>query len=240
MLTSPQYVAVAALVLTLAGCSGSPTAPGSMVAAFDFSSSAHGFVAGFADFPPAQVASYALQSGHLPLPPGVATSGLGLFISGINRSDDLFMFYKGRISGVLPNTLYRATFVVEVATNAPTGCAGVGGAPGESVYLKAGITRDEPAAVLAADGHLRMTIDKGNQANGGGDAVVLGNVANTQPCGEGLPRYELKTVSSSGQDVMAEADEQGLLWLLFGSDSGFESLTALWYTQVTVNLTALS
>ena len=85
-----------------------------------------------------------------------------------------------------------------------------------------------------------MNIDKGNQSNGGRDAVVLGNVANAQLCGEDPPRYELKTLSGGGQEVTAEADEQGRLWLLFGSDSGFESLTALWYTQVTVMLTPVS
>ena len=235
-----RRVAVAALILTLAGCSGNQTAPGASLVALDFSSSAQGFVAGFADYPPANEASYFLQSGHQPLPPALSGTGSGLFISGVNRSDDLFMFYKNRVTGLLPNAFYRASFVVELATNAPTGCVGVGGAPGESVYVKAGVTRDEPVGVLAGDGHLRMNIDKGNQANGGADAVVLGNVANTQPCGEALPRYELKTVSSGGQEVVAQADGHGRLWLLFGTDSGFESLTALWYTQVTVNLTPIS
>ncbi len=58
-----------------------------MIVAFDFRSSARGFVAGFADYPPA--------------------TGSGLFISRINRSDDLFMFYQGRAEGLAPNTLYR-------------------------------------------------------------------------------------------------------------------------------------
>ena len=225
-----------ALALSLSAC-GSPTAPGAMVVTLDFSSGAQGFVAGFADYPPANESIFFLQSGHLPLPPATGASGGGLFISGINRSDDLFMYYKGRITGLVPNTRYGAGFVLEVATNAPTGCGGVGGAPGESVYLKAGIMVVEPAGVLASDGHLRMNIDKGNQANGGVDAVILGNVANSQPCGEDTPRYELKTVSSGNQEVVATADAQGRLWLLFGSDSGFESLTALWYTQVSVTLT---
>ena len=109
--------------------------------------------------------------------------------------------------------------------------------PGAVRVQQAGISRDEPVAVLDGGGQLRMNIDKGNQANGGADAVVLGNVANTQPCGEGVPRYELKTVSSGVQEVVAQSDAQGGLWVLFGTDSGFETLTALWYTQISVNLT---
>lgn len=209
-----------------------------MLLTFDFSGSAQGFVAGFADYPPAQASIYLLQSGHLPLPPAVDVSRQGLFISGVNRSDDLFMFYKGRIEGLTPNTQYRAGFELEFATNAPSGCSGVGGAPGESVFMKAGVTPVEPAGVLAGDGHLRMNIDKGNQANGGADMLVVGNAANSMPC-EGVPRYELKTLSSAGAVIVAQADELGGLWLLFGSDSGFESLTALWYTRVDVSLTPI-
>ncbi len=77
------------------------------------------------------------------------------------------MYYKSRLTGLMPNTLYRAGFVLGLATNAPRGCTGVGGAPGESVYLKAGVSAVEPVAILAGDGHLRMNIDKGNQSNGG-------------------------------------------------------------------------
>ena len=238
-MTRLRVVRVSLLVLLVSSCN-SPTSPmGSMLITIDFSGSTQGFVAGFADYPPANAAIYFLQSAHLPLPDGVTATGSGLFISGVNRSDDLFMYYKGRLTGLMPNTTYRASFVLGLATNAPRGCLGVGGAPGESVYLKAGVSAVEPVGILAADGHLRMNIDKGNQANGGADAVTLGDVANTQPCGEGLPRYELKTVAGGGQEVVAETDAQGRLWVLFGTDSGFESLTALFYTQISVNLTPL-
>ena len=98
--------------------------------------------------------------------------------------------------------------------------------------MKAGVSLQEPEGNLAGDGHLRMNIDKGQQSNGGANALVLGTVASTIPCGE-LPRYELKTLSS-GDRIMAETDDRGVLWLIFGSDSGFESLTSLYYTRVSV------
>ena len=76
---------------------------------------------------------------------------------------------------------YLARFNVEIATNVPSGCIGVGGAPGESVWVKAGATTVEPVAIDQG-GQLRMNIDKGNQSNGGANAVVLGNVANSRSC----------------------------------------------------------
>ena len=76
-----------------------------------------------------------------------------------------------------------------------------------------------------------MNIDKGNQSTGGENAVVLGDVASSQPCGGGEPQWELKQLFSS-ETVDVTADGDGRVWLLVGSDSGFESITSLYYTQV--------
>ena len=89
-----------------------------------------GFVAGFADYPPAHEEIYELTSGHRALPAPLESQS-GLFISGVNRSDDLFMFFKGPIDGLTPEASYAVEVSVEIATSTPAGCFGVGGAPGE-------------------------------------------------------------------------------------------------------------
>ena len=66
------------------------------------------------------------------------------------------------------------------AFNRP-GCFGVGGAPGESVWIKAGATAIEPLAIRDSS-YLRMNIDIGNQSGGGAHAVVLGDIANSRSC----------------------------------------------------------
>ena len=98
----------------------------------DFNRGPQGFVGGFADYPPADSAIYELTSDYRTLPPPLESQS-GLFLSGVNRSDDLFMFLKGPISGLLPGALYMVTVSLEIATNTPAGCLGVGGSPGESV-----------------------------------------------------------------------------------------------------------
>jgi hypothetical protein len=159
------------------------------------------------------------------------TSQRALYISGNNHSDDLFMFWKGQIVGLAPNTSYRVRFEVEFATNAPAGCVGVGGSPGESVTVKAGASTVEPEAVDVG-GFLQMNIDKGNQANGGENALVLGDVASSQICGQGQPRWELKNLASGAETIAVTADGDGRVWLLIGTDSGFEATTSLYYTRV--------
>ena len=222
-----------AVCVTIAACSSNPNGPSdARTFAFDFASGPLGFVAGFADYPPADASTYFLTADYRSLPEPLDTSRQALFISGVNRSDDLFMFYKGRVNGLRPNEQYRATFEIEFATSAPSGCVGVGGAPGESVWVKAGASGVEPVPFIDA-GYLRMNIDKGNQSNGGADALVLGNVASSVACGD-EPAWELKRLFSGPEAIVVEADQAGRVWLLFASDSGFESLTGLYYTQVAV------
>ena len=45
------------------------------------------------------------------------TGSDSLFITGNNQSDDLFMFFKRRVTGLQPNGRYRVTFALEFVTN---------------------------------------------------------------------------------------------------------------------------
>jgi hypothetical protein len=96
------------------------------------------------------------------------------------------MYLKTRVSGLEPSAPYQVSFIVEFATDVPTGCGGAGGSPGESVYVKAGASSVEPSSSVDQLGWLRMNIDKGNQANGGASAVVIGNVANSTLCEQNI------------------------------------------------------
>ena len=199
---------------------------------YDFANGAQEWRAGFADYPSGGEELYELRGALMPLPPQLGLAGTGYGLSGINYSDDLFMYLTRRVSGLAPGRVYRIDFVVEFATNAPSGCIGVGGAPGEHVTLKAGASSAEPEALPDADGFQRMSVDKGNQAQGGADASVLGHIGNTNSCPNAA--YQLKAL---GGGHWAAADDSGGLWLIVGTDSGFEGRTALYYRRITVNLT---
>ena len=196
----------------------------------DFSQGTQGFVGGFADYPVGEDALFELVTDYRPLPPPLDTSQNALFISGNNHSDDLWMYYKGRVAGLDGSRRYRVRFEVEIATSAPHGCTGVGGAPGEGVTVKAGASTDEPErVVVGAD--WRMNVDKGQQTNGGRNALAIGDVANSVPCGE-TPTWQLKQLSSGSESLVVETDGSGSVWLFVGTDSGFEATTSLYYTWV--------
>ena len=209
---------------------------------FDFRGGRQGWEAGFADYAPEMVETLELEAGPRVLPPELGLEGPGFVLSGANRSDDLFMFLKRRLTnvdGVLPDRAYSVEYAITFASAAPTGCSGIGGSPGESVYLKAGAASVEPLVLLDdADNHLRMNIDKGNQALGGRDASLVSDVANGRPCESGdEPFVSLRRHHVHIPEVTASAE--GELWVLLGTDSGFEGTTTLYYQRIEVTLTPL-
>ena len=219
---------------------GVPPVPGvpaeDLAFTVDFHRGPQGFIAGFADYPPADAEIYELTSDYRRLPPPLESRS-ALFISGVNRSDDLFMFFKGPVSGLLPGARYQVTVGVEIATDTPAGCVGVGGAPGESVWIKAGVTAVEPFAV--PDGsYLRMNVDVGNQSRGGSQAVVLGDIANSRSC-EQASRWERKSFQGRTTPTPISVPPDGRAWLLFGADSGFESRTSIYFTRARVTFTPI-
>ena len=222
---------------SLGGCSSHLSEPTeALTFAFDFQRGPQGFVAGFADYPPAEAASYELTSAYRALPPPLEPQS-ALFISGVNRSDDLFMFFRGTIGGLSPGARYRVTVSVGIATSTPAGCFGVGGAPGESVWIKAGATAVEPLAVQEGT-YLRMNIDIGNQSSEGAQAVVLGNVANSRSC-EQSRQWERKSFPGRPTPAPISVSPSSRVWLLFGVDSGFEALTEIYFTEASVTFTPI-
>ena len=230
------FIAVGLSYTTSCGGSMQPLAPATpQVVQVDFSAGAQGWVGGFADYPAGQETFFQLASGIQPLSAPLDQTKTGFFISGINHSDDLFMFLKSKVTGLRPNTVYQASFHVELATNAPQGCIGVGGAPGEGVIVKAGVSMMEPQAVLQSDGFLRMNVDKGQQAAGGKDAIVIGNVANSSTdCVNAV--FQTKALDSSSA-LSVQTDSTGAAWLMVGTDSAFEGTTSLYYQVVKVTFT---
>lgn len=216
--------ALLAAILGASGCSDTET----LDLDYDFASGPLGWVAGFADYPAGEETFYRLEADYRALPAPLDTSRSALYIAGVNRSDDLWMYYRTEVA-LSPDTTYRVSFDVEIATDASSGCIGVGGAPGEGVTVKAGASLIEPDRALDGQGYWRMNVDKGDQAQGGEDAVVIGDLANSRACEDG-PEWELKGLDS-GASMTLTTDGTGRAWLFVGTDSGYESLSTVYYVR---------
>lgn len=204
---------------------------------FDFNTSQHDWVPGFADFPagPEDSTFYELQFAYTAEPESQKNS---LMMSGNNHSDDLFMYVKRKLTNLDPNTPYTLTYEVDLASNAEEGSVGAGGSPGQSVFLKAGASKEEPKSVIEGD-YFVMNIDKGNQSRSGSDMLVIGDIS----IPAGSSGYELISRTNApgnnntyNMPLVAYSNADGEMWLIVGTDSGYEGVTTVYYTSINVVL----
>lgn len=197
---------------------------------FDFNQNDGGFTPIFSDYPNEQGVEefYELRSGHEEVP--IAEAGKGLFLSGNNHSDDLFMGYYKDLSGLVPETEYQFTVRFQLATNVENDMIGIGGAPGESVFVKCGVASKEPENSLDSLNHFCLNIDKGSQSTSGSDMIVVGNLAKEEINRPG--EYEFNEIETK---VIARTDEAGTAHLVIGTDSGFEGVTSYYLDDISVS-----
>ncbi|MBW7996723.1 MAG: hypothetical protein FVQ81_09200 [Candidatus Glassbacteria bacterium] len=142
----------ACLVLPACGDGGSPTGPEppeELVFEFTFQNSNEGFSIGFVDYPEGREVDFQLSGGWAALPQhdSLDAGDKGIMLHGSNRSEDLFIFVKRMLDtddGVEAGVVYKLEMTIKLASNTGSGCYGIGGAPGKSVFLKAGAVPVEP------------------------------------------------------------------------------------------------
>lgn len=188
---------------------------------------------GFVDFPASQELDVNFVGEYRDLPAGLNITGLAAYLSGMNISDDLFMYWTRPLTGLRPNGLYDVTIAVDFVTNYGRDCQ-VGNAA--SVWIKAGLVPGEPERVLDNDGWVRLNVDKGQQANGSDNVLVLGDIRNGQPGCSGSVPFAVNRYTSARHALRVQASEEGSFWTLFGTESGFESPHEIYFTRVRFDL----
>ncbi len=228
------------------GCALEDQEPGLQLVTnvYDFRESDHAWVAGFCDYPASEYDSetYELKAGYVTTTISGRT-GNAYYISGNNPSDDLFMYLKKKIAGLQPDTQYTLTYEVEFASDL-TGGNVIGGIAGENVFVKVGASANEPKSVIDDSGNYIMNIDKGDQGSDGEDMVVIGNIVTTEFSADGLEAVTRSNSPTNSTDpvydkpLIVKTNSKGELWLIVGTDSGFEGKTTLYYTSISVVLSA--
>jgi hypothetical protein len=198
---------------------------------FDFKTDLESWQGDFADYPVGEETFYELDVAFSKLPETLDEDQNAIKQTGNNHSDDLFMFLKRKVTGLQPGQPYAVTFTIEFATNAADNSFGVGGSPGSSVFIKAGATQIEPKKEVDSLAHYRMNIDKGNQASEGKNMINLGDFSN----GLEEDKYALKSLKNE-KPFNVTADENGEIWLVVGTDSGFEAPTTIYYNKISIVL----
>lgn len=206
---------------------------------YSFEQSDHDFEAFYTGYNVGWGDKMDFESGHLNLPEPLDTTNRALYIAATNHSDNVKMLFRKQISGLEPNTEYNARFMVRFATNTPSGCAGIGGAPGEAVRVIASASTQKPDA-FNDDDYYRLNLQYQNEnPSRWYNNRIIGDIANSVECEDTdgtLSDYELKEVSSGSTSDRVVTDDQGNAWVMFGTRSGFEGRTDLYYTYFRVQL----
>jgi hypothetical protein len=87
-----------------------------------------------------------------------------------------------------------------------------------------------------------MNLDEGNQASEGEDKFKLGTIANPNIdldtfTGE---EYALMTLTSERRSFEIICDDQGVVWLIAGTDSGFEGPNGVYYSSIVGQLNEIT
>ena len=205
--------------------------------AFTFDDGTEGWVGGFADLPVDHADhGYDVDFSYGDTPVS-GEENKGLLLTGNNHSDDLFMYIARKFDssdGLTPGAAYTVDLSFNMATNAAPGMMGIGGSPGESVYIKAGVVDTEPQSEPGTGDSARyvLNLDKANQSQSGEDMVVVGDAAKSEGDGQDDDSYQYKAFSHTFEAV---ANESGELWVIIGSDSGFEGTSLLYYDDIGVS-----
>ncbi|NOT07509.1 MAG: hypothetical protein HOP28_04800 [Gemmatimonadales bacterium] len=201
--------------------------------AFSFNDGMHNWSSDFVDYPTlGETSLYRLnwQRSELPL----RGSERGLRVQFNNASDDVFAYLYREFGGLRPSTNYDITIEVTIYTPFSRGIGGIGGSPGESNAVKIGAVAEAPARVVVSVGnstYWRVSIDKGNQSQGGEDMVVVGSLFN------GNESDQLVWTSVPMKNVLphrVRSSNQGTIWAIAGIDSGFEGFTEVYFESIRV------
>lgn len=202
---------------------------------FTFNEGPEGWVGDFADYPVGEEEFFELKFAWTFLPKSIPLANQiltkGLFLSGNNHSDDLFMFVKRQIKGLKPNTLYALTYTIALEDDVFPCQTGVGGSPGESVFLKVGASQIEPEKV-DVNGFYLLNVDKGFQSESGKNAIVVGDLSNLFVSSDD-PQFE-PIGYTNVSPLQMTSDDKGRLWLFVGTDSAFESTSSYYIARIQV------
>ncbi len=204
---------------------------------FDFATGPHGWVPAFCDYPVGDEEAHELHTDWNWLPDPLDQARRALVISGNNVGEDLFMYYRRKIDGLEAGRDYLISFTIDFASNKPNGCMDACGKSPGAPTIMVGAAQEAPDPIEVEGWH-RFPVEKGRPAWDDQTVRYLANAsAGHMDCTENAP-YEIRRTRTSSLRVKATADPAGDLWLFFGTDAQLPGTTKLYYTKLTLGLTA--
>lgn len=228
-------VLLMSLAFSLASCNDEEvTDPkATIVKETDFNQGVDGWTAIYAEFPQKDTVFYELEYGIQSLPAPLDTTQKSFMLSGNNHSDALQMYVAKQLTGLTHNTSYVVETEVELASMYPSGSVGIGGSPGNAVHLVSKFSTLGYTLQPGENEQDNVTLVMNKQ--GSMLEQELGDVSITSD----QYVYQLISRKKSSAPQVVKSDQDGKLWAVVGTWSGFEGITTLYYTKIKITLTKM-
>jgi hypothetical protein len=198
---------------------------------FDFNQSAENWEVFFSDYPIGEEDFYELEFSHSYLPQPLDVTKMSVKISGNNHSDDLLSFIVRKFENLKPNTVYSVTFNVELASNATTNGIGIGGSP--DLALGFGGLAYQPANNIN-QGYYRPNFISLLQSGGSNEVIKSAGRIGVSP--DSPAAFTLINRNNLSEPIQLKTNGDGELWLMIGTDSGFEGPTMLYFKSINIRM----
>lgn len=224
-----------AVALPFSSCNKDDNDPKVIIQETIFNDGADGWEAVYAEYPDGQEEFYELESGLKNLPAQLDQTKKAFMLSGNNHSDALQMFLVKRLDGLSPQTHYIVETGIELASKYPDGSVGIGGSPGNSVYLVSKFATNGYELQEGENEHdnIKLFLKEIDSVPESVMTMDLGDVSIQSDEYE----YQLITREKSSSPNVVQSDAQGKLWAIIGTWSGFEGISTLYYTKIKITLT---
>jgi hypothetical protein len=219
------------ILLCLASCTKSDKPTDYREYSYNFNLGFQGWDSLFSDYPKGEESFYELEFAYSRLPEPLDTTIKAIKISGNNHSDDLLSFITTRITQLIPEAIYDVTFDITLASNVATNSMGVGGSP--DLAIGVGGLDYEPAKLPDAANWYRTNFISLLQSGESNDVMQVIGTIGVQ---DTTTVYTLINRNNTGNPLKLKTNEYGELWLLIGTDSGYEGTTTLYYRSITIKL----
>jgi hypothetical protein len=220
------------IVLILSASSGCTKKDTVLEYNFTFTAGNEGWQSLFSDYPVGSETFYELEFLNTYLPVPLDQSIKALKISGNNHSDDLFSAIYRKFENLQPDKVYKVTFNIDFASNAPIGGVGVGGDP--NLFIGVGGINYQPDNYIDNLNTYRPNFVSKIQSGLSNEVFqIIGNigVSATYPT-----PYTIINRNNIDTQLFLKSDSQGQIWLMIATDSGFEATTTLYFKAIKIRL----
>jgi hypothetical protein len=198
---------------------------------YDFTQSDHDWEAFISNYSNADLQQLDFTADYTGLPSPLPSSDNAHFIQAENHPEGFKMLYRKQIDGLEPFTPYQIRYTIRFATDVPSGCDEIGEPAGEDVRVlaRSHVLKPDTTDIQGFDFQNVLNIQHLENPQTWLNESTIGDITNTRECGESR-QFEMKEIrTSSGFDSIT-ADSNGRAWLMFGTRTGYQGDTILYYT----------